>query len=141
MKALIVYYSLNGNTEYVATQLAPLLNADTLRVNPIKEYPSSGFKKFLWAGNITPPIRSFIVQNRKELTGKRIAAVACQSGAGAEKAFHKLAEVFRQCKDFLMRKRPMQAFALSAIQGRWNGKNRCKFGFTKKEVCFLSIDE
>ena len=42
----------------------------------------------VWAGNVTPPIRTFIKEN--DLRGKRIAAFACQSGAGAEKAFGKL---------------------------------------------------
>ena len=35
-----------------------------------------------------PPIRSFIAEN--DLSGKRIAAFACQGGSGAEKAFAKL---------------------------------------------------
>ena len=42
----------------------------------------------VWAGNITPPIRTFVREN--DLKGKRIAAFACQSGSGAEKAFRKL---------------------------------------------------
>ena len=42
----------------------------------------------VWAGNVTPPIRTFIKDN--ELSGKRIAAFACQSGSVAEKAFEKL---------------------------------------------------
>ena len=42
----------------------------------------------VWAGNVTPPIRTFIKDN--ELSGKHIAAFACQSGSGAEKAFAKL---------------------------------------------------
>lgn len=42
----------------------------------------------VWAGNVTPPIRTFVKEQR--LAGKRIAAFACQSGAGAEKAFGKL---------------------------------------------------
>ena len=42
----------------------------------------------VWAGNVTPPIRTFVKDN--DLKGKRIAAFACQSGAGAEKAFNKL---------------------------------------------------
>ena len=37
---------------------------------------------------MTPPIRTFIKDN--ELSGKHIAAFACQSGSGAEKAFEKL---------------------------------------------------
>ena len=120
MKTLIVYYSLEGNTEYAAGRIAAMLGAGTLRLEPVKDYPSAGFRKFfwagksavmaekpllrpysfdsdcdrvvigfpVWAGNVAPPIRTFIRDN--SLSGKRIAAFACQSGAGAEKAFLKL---------------------------------------------------
>lgn len=121
MKTLIVYYSLEGNTEYAAGKIASALDADTLRIEPKKAYPDSGFRKFIWGGksavmaetpellpydfnaddynriiigfpvwasNMTPPIRTFVKEN--DLKGKRIAAFACQSGAGAEKAFGKL---------------------------------------------------
>lgn len=121
MKTIIVYYSLEGNTAFAAQRMAMELGADTLRIEPVKTYPSSGFRKFFWGGksavmaetpklqpydfdaaeydrvifgfpvwasNVTPPIRTFIKEN--DLRGKRIAAFACQSGAGAEKAFAKL---------------------------------------------------
>lgn len=121
MKTLIVYYSLEGNTEYVAERIAEACGFDTLRLMPVKKYPDSGFRKFfwggksammaetpelepysfdagsydrivfgfpVWAGNVTPPIRTFVKEN--DLKGKRIAAFACQSGAGAEKAFGRL---------------------------------------------------
>ena len=121
MKTLIVYYSLEGNTQYAAERIAAAIGAETLRLTPEKAYPDSGFKKYfwggksavmaetpklqpyefdpaawdriiigfpVWAGNVTPPIRTFIKEN--DLRGKRIAAFACQSGAGAEKAFAKL---------------------------------------------------
>ncbi len=42
----------------------------------------------IWAGNVAPPIRTFLKDN--DLKGKRVAAFACESGAGAEKAFAKL---------------------------------------------------
>ena len=123
MKTLIVYYSLEGNTEYAANKIAESCECDTLRLVPVKKYPDSGFKKFFWggksavmaetpelepyafdsdsydrivfgfpdwAGNVTPPIRTFVKDN--DLKGKRIAAFACQSGSGAEKAFSKLKE-------------------------------------------------
>ncbi len=45
----------------------------------------------VWAGNVTPPLRTFVRDNREGLKGKQIAAFACQSGSGAEKAFGKLA--------------------------------------------------
>ena len=121
MKTIIAYYSLEGNTEYAAEKLAAELSADVLRLVPQRAYPSSGFRKFfwagksavmaetpalepyafdaaaydrvvlgfpVWAGNVAPPIRTFIREN--DLRGKRVAAFACQSGSGAEKAFGKL---------------------------------------------------
>ncbi|MBR4200070.1 MAG: flavodoxin, partial [Oscillospiraceae bacterium] len=42
----------------------------------------------VWASNIAPPLRTFIRGN--DLKGKRIAAFACQTAAGADKAFVKL---------------------------------------------------
>ncbi|MBQ8094583.1 MAG: flavodoxin [Clostridia bacterium] len=121
MKTVVVYYSMGGNTALAAEQIAGLLGADLLRIEPKQAYPDSGFRKFfwggksavmaeapelapyvfdsnaydrvifgfpVWAGNITPPIRTFIRDN--DLRGKQFAAFACQSGAGAEKAFGKL---------------------------------------------------
>ena len=123
MKTLIVYFSLEGNTDYAAQRIAGECGFDTLRLEPVKAYPGSGFRKFfwggksavmaetpellpydfdssaydrllfgfpVWAGNLTPPIRTFLKNHGSELRGKRIAAFACESGAGAEKAFQKL---------------------------------------------------
>ena len=123
MKTLIVYYSLEGNTEYVAGEMASTLGADMLRIEPVKAYPTSGFRKFfwggksavmaekpelqpytfqstkydriifgfpVWAGNVTPPLHTFVMENQEALKDKRIAAFACQSGSGAEKALRKL---------------------------------------------------
>ena len=123
MKALIVYYSMGGNTEYAAKKIAGQTGADLLCLEPEKEYPNSGFRKFLWggksavmaekpklkpyrfdagryntvifgfpvwAGNIAPPIRTFISDNA--LDADVYAAFACQGGSGAEKAFRKLLE-------------------------------------------------
>lgn len=118
---MIVYYSLEGNTDYAAKKIASEIGADVLRIKPVKEYPDTGVRKFfwggksavmaetpqleayefnkdvydriiigfpVWAGNVTPPIRTFIKEN--DLKEKRIVAFACQSGSGAEKAFNKL---------------------------------------------------
>ena len=46
----------------------------------------------VWAGTMAPPVRSFALENREALRDKKIAAFACQSGNGAEKAFRKLLE-------------------------------------------------
>jgi flavodoxin len=37
MKILIIYYSLEGNTKLIADTLERALNADTLRLEPIKD--------------------------------------------------------------------------------------------------------
>lgn len=44
----------------------------------------------VWAGSFAPPIRSFVLAQGPALREKRLAAFACQSGAGGEKALAKL---------------------------------------------------
>ena len=50
MKTLIVYYSLEGNTEYVAEQIKESVGADILKLVPKKAYHDKGFAKFFWGG-------------------------------------------------------------------------------------------
>ncbi len=123
MTDLIVYYSLEGNTDYVAQILKEKMDAHIRRLEPKKPYSTKGFAKFfwggksaimaekpdledynvdfsrfdriifgfpVWAGTFTPPLRTFIEENREGLKGKRFAAFACQSGSGGEKALEKL---------------------------------------------------
>lgn len=64
MKTLVVYYSLEGNTDFAAKRIAELLGADLLRVVPEKAYPDKGFRKFFWGGKSavmaqTPPLRPY----------------------------------------------------------------------------------
>ena len=125
MSTAVVYFSLNGNTDYAAKEIAKALSADCIRLEPEKPYPDNGFAKFfkgggsavmgekpalrpyifdaasydtvifgfpVWAARVTPPIRTFVEEQKASLKGKRIAAFACQSGNGAQKAFPKLKE-------------------------------------------------
>lgn len=47
-KTLVVYYSMGGNTDYVAHQIAEKTGAKLLRIEPVTAYPDKGLKKFLW---------------------------------------------------------------------------------------------
>ncbi len=126
MKKAIVYYSMSGNTDYVAKYISSKLGADLIRIEPKKEYPNKGIKKFLWGGksavmgetpeleqyqfdseqydciifgtpvwasSFTPPIRTFIKDNKEKLKGKKFAIFICYMGGGADKAIEKL----KQC--------------------------------------------
>ena len=123
MKKAIVYYSMSGNTEYVANCISQKTDSDLIKIVPKKEYPSTGFKKFFWGGKsavmgetpalenyefdsenydcvvfgtpvwastFTPPIRTFIKENKDKLNGKKIAVFVCYSGGGADKAIERL---------------------------------------------------
>ncbi len=50
MKAVVVYYSLEGNTKKLAEQLAKHLKAETLELKPTKEVNSEKRSKYLWGG-------------------------------------------------------------------------------------------
>ena len=50
MKTAIVYYSMSGNTKYVADKIAEKIEADIVRIEPVKAYPDKGAKKFIWGG-------------------------------------------------------------------------------------------
>lgn len=122
MKTAIVFYSMSGNTKMTAEIIAQELSADLVGVQPVKEYPNKGARKFIWGGmkavmgekpklqpyrfdgyydtvvfgtpvwasSFTPPIRTFIEENRDALKGKKLAVFVCYSGGGAEKAIEKL---------------------------------------------------
>ena len=48
----------------------------------------------VWASNVVPPIRTFISEN--DLSDKKVAAFACFSGGGADKAMAKLKKMLKR---------------------------------------------
>ena len=123
MKKAIVYYSMFGNTDYVANYISKKISADLIRVEPKRKYPNKGLRKFIWGGKsaimgetpeledysfdeaqydyiifgspiwasrVTPPIRTFIKENKEKLEGKKFAVFTCFSGSGSENAIEKL---------------------------------------------------
>ena len=50
MKVLVVYYSMEGNTEYIARRVAKTAGGDLLKIELEKDPPSKGIRKFIWGG-------------------------------------------------------------------------------------------
>lgn len=54
MRTAIVYYSMSGNTKYVADKIADGIKTsgevEIIRIEPGKAYPDKGAKKFFWGG-------------------------------------------------------------------------------------------
>ena len=128
MKSIVVYFSMDGNSQYVAEKIQKYIGAETLRLEPIKAYPKGNASKYfwggksvvfgeqpqlvpynfapadydviiigtpVWAGSFTPPIKTFIRDN--DLSKKKIALYACNSGGSAEKCFDKLRKELPDC--------------------------------------------
>lgn len=49
-KTVVVYYSLEGNTRFLAENIADELGADLLPLQPVKGVNPRGFMKFFWGG-------------------------------------------------------------------------------------------
>ena len=123
MKAVVVFYSLEGNMKGVAELIREFSDAELLQLHPVKEYPTKGAKKSIWGGKsavmgntpklqpyifdadkydviiigtpvwastLTPPVRTFLTENREALVGKRLAAVVTYMGSGAQKTLSKM---------------------------------------------------
>lgn len=50
IKILIVYYSLTGNTQFIAETLRDSIEADVLELKPIKELKADSGTRFMWGG-------------------------------------------------------------------------------------------
>ena len=50
LKKLIVYYSLTGNTRFIAETLKDSIEADILELKPIKELNADSSSRFIWGG-------------------------------------------------------------------------------------------
>ena len=50
MKIAVVYYSLEGDTKFVAEKIAGRLNADLIELKCVKAYPTGKVSKFFLGG-------------------------------------------------------------------------------------------
>lgn len=61
IKVLVVYYSFEGNTRFIAETVASEVNADLLELKPVKEIQGHGFMKYIWGG------RQVVLKTKPEL--------------------------------------------------------------------------
>lgn len=66
MSTLIVYFSLDGNTKFIAEKIAETINADIIELKTNKKYPTEGFGKYFWGG------KSVIFGEKPKLTNNNI---------------------------------------------------------------------
>lgn len=50
MKTLIIYYSFDGNTKFIAQSIQKEISCDLLELKPSNEIKTHGFMKFFWGG-------------------------------------------------------------------------------------------
>jgi flavodoxin len=50
MKSLIVFYSFEGNTKFIAEEIQKITNADLLELKLKNDIKSHGFAKYFWGG-------------------------------------------------------------------------------------------
>lgn len=61
LKKLVVYYSFEGNTRFIAESIAQETGADILELKPKKDLESKGFMKYVWGG------RQVVLKEKPEL--------------------------------------------------------------------------
>ncbi len=61
LKKLVICYSFEGNTKFIAEVMSEAIGADILEIKPKKELPSKGFSKYFWGG------RQVIMKKKPEL--------------------------------------------------------------------------
>ena len=82
-KSLVVFYSLEGNVEFVAKEIAKNLGADLLKLETVKEYPKKGLLKYFHGGkdaisNSAPELKTQI----PDLSGYELFVIGTPVWAG-----------------------------------------------------------
>ncbi|MNT05686.1 flavodoxin [compost metagenome] len=66
MKKALIYFSLEGNMEYIANEIAKGMDIDVIRLVPEKNYPNGKVSKFFWGG------KSVMFGEKPKLVNKHI---------------------------------------------------------------------
>lgn len=148
MKTLVAYHSISGNTKFVAEEIAHKLDADLCEVVDKKYkkgrflYLTGGYGAFrqklseievsksvenygliivgspVWAGKITPAIRTFLKENN--LSKKQVAFFVTLGGTNFEKPLRNIKETV-ELKPFV------EGLAISgALDNQQETKNKVK---------------
>lgn len=128
MKILVVYYSYDGNTRFIAETVANELDADIHELKPVKEMKSKGFLKYVWGGTMvamkrkprllpldknpadydliiigTPVWNSTMAPPVRSFldtfgSGVKLAALFCSFSGGVKKTFAEMKELMGDCE-------------------------------------------
>lgn len=83
MNTLIIYYSLEGNIEFISRSIAKSLNADLYKVEPKKAYPKKGLAKFLHGGSDSiKHVKPELVSPLPDLSKYELILIGCPVWAG-----------------------------------------------------------
>ena len=66
MSTLVVYFSFDGNTKFIAEKVTETISADMIELKTSKKYPREGFKKYFLGG------KSVIFGEKPKLINERI---------------------------------------------------------------------
>ena len=66
MSILVVYFSFDGNTKFIAEKITETINADIIELKTSKKYPTEGLSKYFWGG------KSVIFGEKPKLTNDSI---------------------------------------------------------------------
>jgi flavodoxin len=64
MEIAVVYYSLEGHTDFIARKIWEQIGAVPIRLFPRKEFPNDGFLKYFWCG------KSSVFHDKPELSNE-----------------------------------------------------------------------
>ena len=69
-KALVIFYSFEGNTKFIAQAIAEKTASDVLELIPQESIPTHGFLKYFWAGKqvfqkAKPALKSYSIDLSK----------------------------------------------------------------------------
>lgn len=70
MRTIVIFYSLEGNTEFVAKKIKEQMNADIMNIAPVDAYPTGRFSKFIFGGKSVFSKEETKIKEHNDIKGK-----------------------------------------------------------------------